>query len=272
MTGENKEILREIWEGKLPIRFLLADDEVSALEQPESLYLLVPRMSYLPLVTDKVYKHFIRAVNQDCIEEMWFEFEGQPLKWQYPIGALFDLYWGNNVLPWNLIVHFQKFPADEILKGGKEAAEFHFISCIKEADSLKHKCHVIHGLQKKDHKQLWLGLLNDKFDQFWGVNRRLMERVNDESFRYVPFRLHQVDKPFLQELVPTIKEDGSCGNFGDLLEIALPEAIDEEGKIKKGYRIITQGIEIPQNTDLQWMSYHLSYPDNFLHVAVLTDT
>ena len=32
----------------------------------------------------------------------------------------------------------------------------------------------------------------DKFDQFWSVNRRLMERINDESFRYVPFRLHQV--------------------------------------------------------------------------------
>lgn len=38
-------------------------------------------MSYLPLVTDKVYKHFVRAVDQDNVEEMWFEFEGQPLKW-----------------------------------------------------------------------------------------------------------------------------------------------------------------------------------------------
>ena len=40
MTGENKEILREIWEGRLPICFILADDEVSALEQPEPLYVI----------------------------------------------------------------------------------------------------------------------------------------------------------------------------------------------------------------------------------------
>jgi autophagy-related protein 5 len=38
---------------------------------------------------------------------------------------------------------------------------------LKEADFLKHKGQVICQLQKKDHKQLYLGLQNDKFDQFW---------------------------------------------------------------------------------------------------------
>ena len=34
-----------------------------------------------------------------------------------------------------LLLNFiQKFPADEILKGGKEAAESHFMSCIKEVN------------------------------------------------------------------------------------------------------------------------------------------
>lgn len=34
------------------------------------------------------------------------------------------------------------------------------MSSIKEADALKHKSQVINDMQKKDHKQLWMGLQN----------------------------------------------------------------------------------------------------------------
>ncbi len=39
----------------------------------------------------------------------------------------------------------------------------------------------------------------DKFDQFWAVNRRLMEILpGEEGFRYVPIRLFDKDRPLLQ--------------------------------------------------------------------------
>lgn len=37
------------------------------------------------------------------------------------------------------------------------------MSCVKEADALKHKSQVINEMQKKDHKQLWMGLQNGKY-------------------------------------------------------------------------------------------------------------
>lgn len=37
------------------------------------------------------------------------------------------------------------------------------MSCMKEADALKHKSQVINEMQKKDHKQLWMGLQNGEF-------------------------------------------------------------------------------------------------------------
>lgn len=43
--------------------------------------LLVPRLSYLTLVTDKVQRHFQRAISNESVDEMWFEYDGQPLKW-----------------------------------------------------------------------------------------------------------------------------------------------------------------------------------------------
>ena len=61
------------------------------------------------------------------------------------------------------------------------------MSILKEADFLKHKGQVISQMQKKDHKQLFLGLQNDKFDQFWAINRRLMEYIEDaNSFKHIP--------------------------------------------------------------------------------------
>lgn len=35
--------------------------------------------------------------------------------------------------------------------------------------------------------------VSDKFDQFWAMNRKLMEYPTEEGgFRYIPFRIYQV--------------------------------------------------------------------------------
>lgn len=93
--AEDREILREIWDGKVPVCFMLATEEACLLEKPEPLYLLVPRQSFFPLVTDVVQRHFQRHIDEEKQQheshEMWLESDGQPLKWHYPIGVLFDL-------------------------------------------------------------------------------------------------------------------------------------------------------------------------------------
>ncbi|XP_038655174.1 autophagy protein 5 isoform X1 [Scyliorhinus canicula] len=190
---DDRDVLRDVWFGRIPTCFTLSQDEITEREA-EPYYLLLPRVSYLMLVTDKAKKHFQKVMRQEDVGEMWFEYEGLPLKWHYPIGLLFDLHASNTALPWNIIVHFKNFPETELLHClTKDAVEAHFMSCIKEADALKHKSQVINEMQKKDHKQLWMGLQNDKFDQFWAINRKLMEYPTDEGgFRYVPFRIYQI--------------------------------------------------------------------------------
>ncbi len=39
----------------------------------------------------------------------------------------------------------------------REVVESHFMSCLKEADQLKHGGKVMSIMQKKDHSQLWTG-------------------------------------------------------------------------------------------------------------------
>lgn len=46
---------------------------------------------------------------------MWLEFNGMPLKWHYPIGVLLDIYFNDIQLPWNIVVHFDKFPENVLM-------------------------------------------------------------------------------------------------------------------------------------------------------------
>uniref|UniRef100_A0A8D0TYW3 Autophagy protein 5 n=1 Tax=Sus scrofa TaxID=9823 RepID=A0A8D0TYW3_PIG len=197
---DDKDVLRDVWFGRIPTCFTLYQDEITEREA-EPYYLLLPRVSYLTLVTDKVKKHFQKVMRQEDISEIWFEYEGTPLKWHYPIGLLFDLLASSSALPWNITVHFKSFPEKDLLHcPSKDVIEAHFMSCVKEADALKHKSQVINEMQKKDHKQLWMGLQNDG------------ERKN---------------------------------------------------------QVMIHGIEPMLETPLQWLSEHLSYPDNFLHISII---
>uniref|UniRef100_A0A8B9H0F8 ATG5 autophagy related 5 homolog (S. cerevisiae) n=1 Tax=Astyanax mexicanus TaxID=7994 RepID=A0A8B9H0F8_ASTMX len=129
--ADDKDVLRDVWFGRIPTCFTLYPDEVTEREA-EPFYLLLPRVSYLTLVTDKVKKHFLKVVKTEDVGETWFEYEGTPLKC--------------------FLCHFTT------------------TSCCGCAS--KH---------------------SDKFDQFWAMNRKLMEYPTEEGgFRYIPFRIYQV--------------------------------------------------------------------------------
>jgi autophagy-related protein 5 len=273
--AEDREVLREVWDGHIPVCLTLSQEEVVLMQRPDPYYVMLPRVSYFPLVIDKVTKHFLRFVAEtdQNTANMWLDFDGQPIKWHYPVGLLWDLLGVDSSLPWNLTVHFKNFPESELVRcNSRPAIESIFMSTIKEADTLKHRGQVMGGMQKKDHNQLWLGLQNDKFDQFWAINRKLMDHgADNKPFRYIPIRIHRPDEPFLQMLVEPTKDSGEPTTLGDLLKRVFPET--EPGAESKatvsasGLRVLVHGVEPPHETPLQWLSEHMSYPDNFLHIC-----
>jgi len=267
--AEDREVLREIWEGRLPVCFTLATEEVATPASPDPFYMMVARITYFPLVIDKVKRHFVRHVAADKSEnEMWLEFEMQPLKWHLPIGVLYDFAVTDGTLPWQITVHFDKFPVNKLMKfPTKDVIESHLMSCLKEADALKHRTHLMSLMQERDHNQLWLGLLHDKFDQFWAVNRKLMDAPSpDEGFRHIPFRLYcepemmATSRPYVQFLIKAAENERKT-TLHDLIERA-------NLKTKGEVQVTTHGVVLPMETPLQWLSQHLSYPDNFLHLCV----
>lgn len=381
MNYMNKEILRDLWNGKLPLRFSLHSDDVDGMHEPDPYFMMVSRVTYFPLVIDKVVKYFYRFINQSkqSTNDLWIDYDGQPIRWHHPIGLSWDLFGNPNDLPWKLILHFQDFPIEELIRcNNKAAVESHFMSTIKEADALKHKSQIMGSMQKKEHNQLWSSLSNDKYEQFWAINKKLMEKTNNEPFRYIPFRLYFPDSTFVQKVIkPCTNEKESlilrsqlttqdiiketpitykCSHqyvndqladnsthrpttMLDLIKLCFSDRIDdlidtsvlksdqfkerpnlhrkadELGLGKKAdsndnlnnkqveksasqtsdsdntdkevsssevvseqeiidikslkYRFILHGTEIDFNTPLQWLSEHMSYPDNFLHICAV---
>lgn len=264
--GENREIQKGVWEGRIPVAFRLSEEDTEG-ERPEPVYLMVPRISYFPLHTEKINKHFLKYASEKESEEIWLEHDNQPLKWHYPVGLLFDLYGSETSLPWTITVHFKDFPEEELLHCvSKDAVESHFMSSIKEADSLKHRGQVINSMQKRDHKQLWTGLLHDKFDQFWSVNKKLMESSGDETFKYIPFRLYMVDRHYMTNLFRPLTEEGHHQSLKHLLLSAVPQFFNEEEEFQKHVRI--HGAEPLLDTPILWLSENFSFPDNFLHLVI----
>jgi len=276
MSGswEDREVLQEVWAGKLPAVFSLAEADTElgeAEEGPAPCYLMLPRMSYLPLAMDKVKKHFSdsqRPGAQDNTGQMWFSYRGSPLRWHQPIGLLYDLLCSagdGQELPWEITVHLTSFPVDQLLPlHTRDQVETVFMSALKEADQLKHSGKVVSLMQKKDHNQLWLGLTSDKFDQFWAINRKLMEPSGaaEEGFKHIPVRFHvggvdnsgQATSNIVQRLISP--------------SLSLGEVIRDMGWSSEA-RVVTQGVTPDASTPILWMSRHLSYPDNFLHIVIV---
>jgi len=152
--AEDHEVLRQVWDGRVPVSFVLASNEVSSVEQPDRLFMLVSRMTYFPLVIDRVQRYFQRYTTTDssasgaadALKDVWLEDDnGSPVRWHYPVGVLYDLAAHSLMMssPWQLTVHFHNFPEHELIRlSCRDAVEAVFMSAVKEADCLKHRSQV----------------------------------------------------------------------------------------------------------------------------------
>ncbi|TKY86101.1 hypothetical protein EX895_004926 [Sporisorium graminicola] len=92
-----------VWEGSIPICVSIDPTELppGSDSSIDSTYLVVPRISYLPLIVADVKKNLLDlvleqpALNMLNEKELWFEYEGQPLRWHWQIGLLYDYHTSN---------------------------------------------------------------------------------------------------------------------------------------------------------------------------------
>ncbi|KAF9978251.1 autophagy protein 5 [Actinomortierella ambigua] len=233
-------ITRAVWDGSIPIQFTWDQAEAKALGSAavESFFVEAPRCSYFSLLTSQVRKHFVdmalHFIGDDA--EVWYDYEGTPLKWHYPIGLLYDLHGiqassnkpgaRETLLPWKVTVHFQNFPADRLIKSqAVDICQDYFMSMIKEADFLRNgSTKKVMNMSKADQTQLWDGL--------WSNQPRSLRQV---------------------------------------LNVALPDLfpLDQDPSTPPPATAMVHGVTPSLDTGAVWASQNMSYPDNFLHIVVL---
>ncbi|TPX33535.1 hypothetical protein SeMB42_g07464 [Synchytrium endobioticum] len=279
----DKQVTEAIWRGKIALTFVAFADDIKTMlgrqsQSPSSgvidpLHLLAPRCAYLPLLTAELLKYFSEVADLPLIAddaEVWYEYDGIPLKWHYPIGLLFDLYNQTKQLPWPITTHFSRFPNDKLMRLPSsptvDTPHDFFMSLIKEADFIRNgSIKKVMSLSKVDQFCLWEGLCFNDYEKFWSVNSRLV--TNDGVIpKALPLRVYMPDRPVIQELVVPLDQHQKSRTLEEVLHDILRNELETLDFQRMD--VLLHGIKIPPETSISYLSINLSYPDNFLHFVI----
>ncbi|KAJ5090909.1 hypothetical protein N7532_009593, partial [Penicillium argentinense] len=219
-------IQRSVWAGQIPLEIILAPAESRFYDKTDpylvwtlpfilglalnNLKVSFSRVAYLPSLLPKIRAFFASSLIDPNAEQHqgWFAFEGVPLKWHYPAGLLFDLYAGavaasklatggtdlpesESSLPWRLTVHFNDWPAEDLVRLDPDGIVLNdaFINSVKEADFLRNgTAKAIMSLSKEDSAGLWRAVENVDLPSFQRISNRFLPPPS-QPFRNVPIRI-----------------------------------------------------------------------------------
>ncbi|KAI8930239.1 autophagy protein Apg5-domain-containing protein [Entophlyctis helioformis] len=211
----SREPRRRVWDGCVPLQIALQTATTAAAPhaQPRVHHMLVPRGSYLPLIVPDLLR-VLPAVSstaagsgsgavsgavsgsgagpsQPAVDasSVWFDADGIPLKWHYPVGLLYDIHISQALAagrtvpaPWSITAHLgdRDFPADRLIPmdapgSGPNHPQHHFMSMIKQADYLRTgSIKRAMAMSKADQTKLWDSLLSNDYDAFCEANALLV--------------------------------------------------------------------------------------------------
>eukprot|EP01130_Rhizamoeba_saxonica_P017412 TRINITY_DN8430_c0_g1_i1.p1 TRINITY_DN8430_c0_g1~~TRINITY_DN8430_c0_g1_i1.p1 ORF type:complete len:288 (-),score=31.42 TRINITY_DN8430_c0_g1_i1:42-875(-) len=263
------DILRELWRSTIPLELQLASNEIAGSE-PRRYYMNIPRLTYLTVVTADI-KEYFSNFTAGLHDEIWFDYNDMPLKWQYPIGVLYDTF-ANNELPFKLTVHFQAYPAELLRCPDESFSESRFHYAYKESYFMKYgNLDNINEMKRNQHTDLWNGIKRSDYGLYWNVNHNVHRST--ENIKSIPIRIARPQSIFiLQEPFSAFTFDRDYEyTLGDLLKLVVPDTIEEneDGELECNQRIVIQGIVPTLDMSLLWIMGHLSYPDNFLYISLV---
>eukprot|EP00475_Leptophrys_vorax_P045431 TRINITY_DN9417_c0_g1_i1.p1 TRINITY_DN9417_c0_g1~~TRINITY_DN9417_c0_g1_i1.p1 ORF type:complete len:286 (-),score=88.20 TRINITY_DN9417_c0_g1_i1:9-866(-) len=255
--------------------------------------LLLPRVSYLISpelinLVDEQFKRHAPAKNA----KLWFEYKGKPIKWEYPVGVLFDFARASVgvELPWQVTVHYQGFPEAEIIDFKNEAEVFsHFKNSFKESCFMKYgSVQPASALSEAENQAYWAAANESnlpKFKAFQAIVDRLGKSKRNFPVRVVTslrgdptFKV--IRRPLVDDSSPPSErtlENGSGVDedkkvspdltLADALKLLIPGVNVKSSEVDA--RVIVAGIEPPLETPMKWLVENLSNPDRFLYVVLV---
>uniref|UniRef100_A0A061QUM4 Autophagy protein 5 n=1 Tax=Tetraselmis sp. GSL018 TaxID=582737 RepID=A0A061QUM4_9CHLO len=165
------EITDEVYIQQIPLKLTLAFDQVTSEADPPSIYVMASRHTYLPCIASQELGHFQHVLQPNANTlAAWFDFEGAPLKWQFPVGVLYDLcHPGHRNLPWHLTIHYGDFPSQVLLRCDTETAvRSRFTNSLKEAAFvLTGSATSVMQMTRPQQEALWSAVAAGRVKDFW---------------------------------------------------------------------------------------------------------
>ncbi|MBX9718837.1 MAG: autophagy protein 5, partial [Microbacteriaceae bacterium] len=255
-------------------------------EAPSPYYLMASRLSYFPIVCAEVIDYFRNLFPDLPLDsEFWLAAPGLsstsfssasssststsnevPLKWQYPIGVLFDMYGNPQSYPWKLILRFKDFP-EQLLRceKGVETVRWHYMQVLKEASYLKFRTKAqVHRMPLKQQRNLWqaVSTIPPHYDLF----HQTIQPLAGDTIISLAIRVLQPTKSnsFKQSPVIPLNADGS----EKTLKAVLQEILQTEFS-PASQRVVIQGISAPLDSSIVWLSKICMHPEHFLWIVVV---
>ncbi|KAK9378391.1 autophagy protein Apg5-domain-containing protein [Kockiozyma suomiensis] len=278
------ELRRRIWDGVVPIQIILAASEARTLSDIPPYFANARRMSYFPLLFSEItayFKPYLRNPDTADSLEWWLEFEDVPLRWNWPIGLIYDLLTGLDPsqsdnpdhdwhLPWTLVLHFNKYPTETVLRlQSKNDLVEYWMNRIKEADFVRRgNATTVMNLSKADSTNLWTGVETHNYTMFWTVASKLLPH-DPLSLRHIPIKIYlPSSNKVLHALVPPSLSLREPHTVGSALHQYLPDLFPSRRACLIA-RPILHGATLGMMIPLAELLYECMYTDGYLHICIV---
>jgi autophagy-related protein 5 len=175
-------------------------------------------------------------------------------------------------LPWQITVHYQGFPENDIIDFKNEAEVFsHFKNSVKESCFMKYgSVQPASVLSEAENQAFWLSTIESNVSKF-KVFQANIDRVG-KSKRNYPLRvITALRGESLFKVIRRPLSDNSDQKevltLADALKSVIPGVSLKSSDVDA--KVVISGIEPPLDTPMKWLVDNLSHPDRFLYVVVV---
>ncbi|KAM0751896.1 APG5-domain-containing protein [Meredithblackwellia eburnea MCA 4105] len=269
-----------VFSGSIPLSIAIAPEDLppTADLSIDAYHVQAQRIGYLPLLIQDVRKYLVELVLDESSaavvadDDVWFEFDGVPLKWHWPIGLLYDFHTSRATsssssrfvspnaspslgfaggpaapptsLPWKLTLHLKNPPLESLLlNGGVDVCRTGFMNMIKEADYVRWgNTKRVTNLRKEQQDALWEGVVKNDFEKYWTVASKLVPSPSPLSSNPTPSAspLPGATPPSTTTLSPTL----STGLDGKPPEANAMRSVPMRIYLPDGAPVV-QGVVVP---------------------------
>ncbi|AQZ10661.1 ATG5 (YPL149W) [Zygosaccharomyces parabailii] len=272
-----------VWNGALNLQVSVKESLLlkDVSHEESVLNIRVPRDTYFAIYLPTIFEHlrpYLLTDPQNDNSTFWFQFENVPLFWNYPVGVLYD-----SMLALNPSIRACKDTENsinmwkiELNCGPKPPAGI--IPLIDGIDQIrsywmhqwKQSCYILNGSAKQlmslpmqDSQQFWESVLTrDR-----GIYESMVAKIVPKRPKSIPIVLHQT-LPAMKRIQPLATEredDGTSRSLQDLLKVQYPGLFPDGQVLMKA---VSNGIEIPLDSNLFELYQQLRSFDGFLHVCI----